>query len=96
VLVSAGFASGFLNPIIGAVMFERIPPALIGRVTALVNALCWVLLPFGGVVGGVLIAALGLPTAFAVMGIIYLAATMLPLALPGFRQMERRHALVAG
>jgi hypothetical protein len=28
----AGFASGFLNPIIGAILFERIPRPLLGRV----------------------------------------------------------------
>jgi MFS family permease len=92
VLAAAGFASGFLNPIISAVMFERIPPALVGRVTALVNAMCWTLIPFGGLVGGALIALVGLPLAFASAGGLYLAATLLPLALPGFRDFARRPA----
>lgn len=92
VLAAAGFASGFLNPIISAVMFERIPPALVGRVTALVNAMCWTLIPFGGLVGGALIALVGLPLAFASAGGLYLAATLLPLALPGFRDLARRPA----
>jgi len=96
VLAAAGFASGFLNPIISAVMFERIPPALVGRVTALVNAMCWTLLPFGGLVGGALIALCGLPLAFAICGALYLAATMLPLALPGFRALAIRPAAPAG
>ena len=30
VVVVGGFASGFLNPILGAVFFERIPPHLVG------------------------------------------------------------------
>ena len=34
-VVVAGFASGFLNPILGAVIFERIPAPLMGRVTSL-------------------------------------------------------------
>lgn len=89
-LVAAGFASGFLNPILGAVMFERIPPAFVGRVSSIVDALCWALLPFGGLVGGLLIAAIGLPMAFAVMGLAYLAVTMLPLGLRSFRDFNRR------
>ncbi len=90
VLATAGFAAGFLNPIISAVMFERIPPALIGRVSSLSGALTWVLIPFGGLLGGALIAAFGLPAAFTICGIVYFGATILPLALPGFRGMAVR------
>lgn len=84
VLATAGFAAGFLNPIISAVMFERIPPALIGRVSSLSGALTWVLIPFGGL-SAATIAAFGLPAAFTICGIVYFGATILPLALPGFR-----------
>ncbi len=52
--VLGGFASGFLNPILGAVIYERVPDAVMGRVTTLSNALCWSLMPFGGLLGGVL------------------------------------------
>ena len=43
-----GFASGFLNPILGAVIYERVPDAVMGRVTTINSALCWSLMPFGG------------------------------------------------
>ena len=46
--VVGGCASGFLNPVINAVEFERIPRPLVGRVTSLSNALCWSLMPLGG------------------------------------------------
>ena len=95
VLVVGGFASGFLNPILSAVMLERIPAALTGRVTALVNALCWTLIPFGGLFGGALITLIGLPTTFAVAGIAYLAVTLLPLALRSFREFANRPELPA-
>src|SRR4029078_5712545 len=36
--VVGGCASGFLNPVLGAVQFERIPRALVGLVTALTSA----------------------------------------------------------
>lgn len=90
VLAIAGFTSGFLNPILGAVMFERIPKALTGRVTALVNALCWTLMPLGGLLGGLLITRFGLSAAFAMIGVAYLATTLLPLAVPSFRGFAQR------
>lgn len=89
-LAIAGFASGFINPIISAVMFERISPALVGRVNSLIGALCWMLIPFGGLVGGALIASFGLTTAFAATAAAYFAATMLPLAVPSFRAIAHR------
>ena len=57
--VVAGFAAGFINPILGAVIFERIPTDLTGRVSALTTAMCFALIPFGGLLGGLLIAGVG-------------------------------------
>lgn len=90
VVVAAGFASGFLNPILGAVIFERIPAALVGRVSSLTTAMCFALLPFGGLVGGVLVTAGGLPFALAVCGVLYFAVTMLPALDPRWREIDRR------
>ena len=87
--VVGGCASGFLNPVLGAVEFERIPPALVGRVTALSSALCWSLMPLGGVLGGVLVSGVGLDPALLVVGVCYLAATMAPTLMPHFREMDR-------
>ncbi|MDV4161070.1 MFS transporter [Rhizobium leguminosarum] len=83
-LTIAGFASGFLNPILSAVIFERIPKPLTGRVTAMNAALCFAL-PFGGLVGGALISMIGLAAALSLTGVAYLAATLFPLALKSFR-----------
>ena len=57
--VVAGFASGFLNPILGAVIYERVPEHLIGRVTSLSTACCFALMPLGGLVGGFLVGGSG-------------------------------------
>lgn len=89
VAVSAGFASGFLNPILGAVLFERIPRPLVGRVTSLSTSLCWAGIPLGGVVGGVLVTTAGLAPALLVCGSAYLVATMAPAVRPQFREMDR-------
>jgi MFS family permease len=89
VLAATGLASGFLNPVIEAVMFERTPAFLVGRVTALMGALTWALIPFGGLFGGALIGPLGLSATFAGCGLIYFVVTMAPLAVPSFRTMGR-------
>jgi MFS family permease len=88
--VVGGVSSGFLNPVLGAVQFERIPRAMVGRVTALTSALCWSLMPFGGVLGGVLVSGIGLSPALLVVGFAYFAATMSPALIPSFRGMNRQ------
>jgi MFS family permease len=85
-----GFASGFLNPIVSAVLFERIPKPMVGRVSSMATALGWSLIPFGGVFGGALISGIGLPAALLLTGTAYLAATLLPLARKSFRGFEKR------
>jgi MFS family permease len=84
-----GFASGFLNPILGAVFYERVPAAVMGRVTTINSALCWSLMPFGGLLGGVLSESFGIVAALLVVGFSYFAATMLPLAIPSFRSFDK-------
>ncbi len=85
----AGVASGFLNPILGAVILERIPPHLLGRVTSLETALCFSLMPLGGILGGLAATALGISPALLVAGGAYLLATMAPTRVPSFRRMDR-------
>ncbi|UJW85586.1 MFS transporter [Devosia sp. SL43] len=92
VVAISGFSAGFLNPIIGALMFERIPKALVGRVTALIGALAWSLMPFGGVLGGLWISGIGLNGGLWIATLVYLTATLAPLLHPGFRQFGRREA----
>jgi MFS family permease len=88
--VVGGVSSGFLNPVLGAVQFERIPRAMVGRVTALSSALAWSLMPFGGILGGVLVSRIGLSPALLAVGIAYFAATMAPALIPSFRGMNRQ------
>ncbi|WP_018156667.1 MFS transporter [Demetria terragena] len=90
VLAIGGFASGFINPILGAVIFERIPKELRGRVSALNTSLCWSLIPFGGLLGGVLIAWTSTATATIAIGAAYFLTTLVPLARKSFREFGRR------
>ncbi|MCY7394912.1 MAG: MFS transporter, partial [Nocardioides sp.] len=90
VVGTAGFAAGFINPVLGAVIFERIPADLVGRVSSLTTAMCFALIPFGGLLGGLLISGPGLAAAFFLCGAAYLVATMLPAVDPRWRELDRR------
>jgi len=93
--VVGGASSGFLNPVLGAVQFERIPREMVGRVTALSSALCWSLMPLGGVLGGVLVSGIGLSPTLLVVGVAYFATTMAPALIPSFRGMNRQQPAAA-
>ncbi|KNB54257.1 MFS transporter [Streptomyces caatingaensis] len=60
VFAVGGCGSGFLNPILGAVSFERVPRGMLGRVRALSGALAWAGIPFGGLAAGAAVATAGL------------------------------------
>lgn len=90
VAVAGGFASGFINPVLGAVIYERIPEPLLGRVTSLTTAMCFVLMPIGGLAGGLLVSGLGLPAAMLGIGAAYFLVTTLPAVDPRWREMDQR------
>ena len=90
VCAAGGFASGFLNPILGAVIYERIPDRLMGRVTSLNTAMCFALMPFGGLLGGLLVAGVGLSPALVIVGAAYFLVTMLPAVDPHWREIDIR------
>lgn len=93
-LAVGGFSSGFINPIVSAVILERIPERLIGRVSSLVTASAWALMPFGGIVGGAMIAGVGLDATLLAFGGVYMAITLAPLGLKSFRGFSRRAEVV--
>lgn len=92
VMAVSGVASGFLNPILGAVFYERIPNDLVGRVSSLSTSMAYALMPLGGLVGAALVGGLGLFPALTAAGVAYLVATMAPTVVPSFRQMNRQRA----
>jgi MFS family permease len=86
----SGFGLGFLNPILGALFFERVPKHLLGRVNAIGDSMAWSLLPFGGLAAAAAVAAAGLAPALFVAGLAYLVATTLPGLRPEWKEMDRR------
>lgn len=91
----AGFGAGFINPVLGAVQFERIPEELMGRVSALSLAASWSLMPWGGLIAGLAVAGIGLGPGLVAFGAVYFATTMAPVFSPTWRQMDRRPMVAA-
>ena len=85
-----GFFGGSLNPIIGAVTYERVPPHLQARVLGAVRASAWLGLPIGALLGGLLTELVGLTAALVTAGVAMLAATLVPALRPRiWRTMDR-------
>ncbi len=78
VLAVGGLGSGFVNPIVGAVTYELIPTALLGRVKTMSQAVTWGGIPFGGLVGAGVVAVAGVTGALWIVGGLYLVAVGLP------------------
>lgn len=89
VFAVGGLGSGFINPIVGAVTYERIPAHLLGRVRTLTNALAWAGIPFGGPAAAGLLAVSGLTGCLLIVGGCYLAAIVVPGLRPEWSEMRR-------
>jgi predicted MFS family arabinose efflux permease len=75
----AGLGIAAVNPIIGAVSYERIPESMMARVQGLMTAVAWVGIPLGGLIGGWLVEATGVHPAMLAFGIAYGLVTLAPL-----------------
>jgi predicted MFS family arabinose efflux permease len=93
--VVAGFGAGFINPVLGAVQFERTPEDAMGRVSALSLAASWSLMPLGGLLAGLVVTGTGLSAGLLLFGLVYLATTMAPVLSPAWRSLDQRPQAVA-
>lgn len=89
VCVLCGLGAGTLNPIVGAVEYERIPRHLQARVLGAVGATAWAGIPIGSLAGGALAEGIGLRGALVAAAGLYLLTTLAPLAFPVWREMDR-------
>lgn len=71
----SGLASGPLNPIIGAVIYKRVPVRSRGRVLSAITAGANMVTPLGVLVTGFLLEQFDVRLVLAVMGVIYIMAT---------------------
>ncbi|CAM5279405.1 MFS transporter [Streptomyces abikoensis] len=96
VFAVSGFGGGFLNPIIGAVSFERVPRGLLGRVRALGDSLAWAGIPLGGLLAGLAVTSAGLAPALLAGGALFFLTTNLAGLRPEWREMDRGRGRVRG
>ncbi|MEW2581376.1 MFS transporter [Streptomyces syringium] len=89
VFAVGGFGGGFLNPILGAISFERVPRQLLGRVRALGGSLTWAGIPLGGLLAGAAVASFGLVPVLVAGGAAYFLTTNLAGLRPEWREMDR-------
>ncbi|MGH9211981.1 MAG: MFS transporter [Acidimicrobiales bacterium] len=85
---TTGLATAAVNPILAAVGYERIPRHLQARVLGMIRAVSWAGIPVGGLVGGLAVDGLGLTSALLVVGSLYLVVTLVPLAVPVWRELD--------
>ncbi|HEY0448665.1 MFS transporter [Actinophytocola sp.] len=74
----SGLAMSAVNPVIGAMLYERVPPELQTRAFGVCTAITFTGIPIGGVLGGLAVAGFGLNTAILVAGTLCLVATAAP------------------
>jgi MFS family permease len=89
-VVFASMGAGPLNPIIGAVEFERVPKNMRGRVGGAIGAGAWSAMPLGMLIGGVLTEQLGVRPMLLGLGFIYLITTLSMAFIPAMKEMNRR------
>jgi len=82
--------AGPLNPIIGAVEFERIPSTMRGRVFGAITAGAWIAMPLGMLLGGVLTDRFGTSPLLIGLGITYLITTLSMAFIPAMKGMNRK------
>ncbi|MFJ6614413.1 MFS transporter [Streptomyces sp. NPDC091289] len=89
VFAVSGFGAGFINPVLGAVLIERVPRRMLGRVNALGDSLSWSGIPLGGLLAGAAVTAVGLTPVLLACGAAYFLTTNLAGLRPEWREMDR-------
>ena len=87
-LAVGGFAAGPLNPVLGAVEYERIPARLRGRVFGAITAGAWAAIPLGTLLGGLSVEAFGVQATLLAIGAAYVAVTSYGFFNAAFREMD--------
>ena len=86
----SGFCAGAINPLIGAVKLERVPPGMRARANGLIQAGAWSAVPLGALGGGLAVDSFGLTETLLTLVLIYLAVTLSPLLGGPWRELDVR------
>ena len=92
-VVISSMGAGPLNPIIGAVEYERVPKNMRGRVGGAIGAGAWSAMPLGMLVGGVLTEQLGVHPMLLGLGVVYFITTLSMAFIPVMKQMNRQETI---
>jgi MFS family permease len=79
VSVLCGITQATIRPILGAMLYARVPTELQNRVFGMVSAVTGISLAFGGTLAGLAVAGLGLRPAIILSGSLCLLVTLVPL-----------------
>ena len=90
VTLVTSIGAGPLNPIIGAIEFERIPPHMRGRVFGAITAGAWIAMPLGMLLGGILTDRLGTFVMMIGLAITFLITTLSMAFIPAMKEMNRK------
>jgi len=90
VTLVCSIGAGPLNPIIGSIEFERIPPSMRGRVFGAITAGAWLAMPLGMLLGGVLTENLGTFIMMIGLAITFFITTMSMAFIPAMNEMNRK------
>jgi MFS family permease len=90
----AGIGSGIFNPVVRTVMAEVAPAGLRGRVYALIDAISWISIPFGGLLAAATVSAAGLTGTLWAFGIAYLLAVLHPTRRVTWQPMRSAPAAI--
>ena len=88
----AGIGIGPINPILGTLGYERIPPELRARVFGALTAGVMAGAPIGALLAAACVELGGLQATLIGFGVVYLVCTLSPLVVPAWRGADRRPA----
>ena len=85
----SGFCAGAINPVLGLVKLERVPPGMRARVYGLIGAGCWAAMPLGSLGAGLAVEHVGLHPTLVAAGTAYVLITLTPLLGGPWRGLDR-------
>ena len=90
----AGIGIGPINPILGTLGYERVPPELRARVFGALSAGVMAGAPIGALLAAACVELGGLQGTLIAFGTVYLVCTLSPLVVPAWRDVARRPVAV--
>ncbi|MDR3573956.1 MAG: MFS transporter [Anaerolineaceae bacterium] len=89
----AGLGAGPINPILSTIQYERIPPALRGRVLGTVTSVAYIAIPLGVLIGGYSLEWINVRLVLAVIGTLYFVTILAAYFNPAFKDMDAKKSI---